>query len=59
MGNNFVLEFLRHSKEVGSLLPSSRFLANAMLENVPVDKIHRMVEYGSGTGTFTKVAQEL
>lgn len=38
---------------VGSIVPSSRFLVNAVLESVDWRRARVIVEYGPGVGTFT------
>lgn len=39
---------------VGSLIPSSRFLAKKMLKHIPFQTAKVIVELGPGTGIFTK-----
>jgi phospholipid N-methyltransferase len=39
---------------VGSMIPSSRFLATKMLKNIPFDQAKVIVELGPGTGIFTE-----
>ena len=51
---SFLKEFIRENKTVGSLTPSSRFLASKMLESVDYNQIKVIVELGPGTGVFTK-----
>ncbi|MFM7668694.1 MAG: class I SAM-dependent methyltransferase [Bacteroidota bacterium] len=51
---SFLKEFIRENKTVGSLTPSSRFLASKMLENIDYSKIKVIVELGPGTGVFTR-----
>jgi len=50
----FLGTFLKNPKEIGSITPSSKFLKKSMLKNVDFDKAKYIVEYGSGTGIFTK-----
>lgn len=49
----FGRNFIKHPKMLGSLIPSSRFLVNKVLNEV--DWVHARVflEYGPGVGTFT------
>ncbi len=49
----FASNFLRHPHMLGSIIPSSRHLVNAVL--APIDWHHArvIVEYGPGVGTFT------
>jgi phospholipid N-methyltransferase len=57
---SFLKEFIRENKTVGSLTPSSRFLASKMLENIDYTKIKVIVELGPGTGVFTrKIVKQL
>ena len=48
-----LLEFLRHPVQTGTLLPSSSFLAEAMVEWLDLDGASSVLEYGAGTGPFT------
>lgn len=51
---NFFKGFLKNWKEVGSIIPSSRFLAKKMLEPVDFEKAEVIVEIGPGLGCFTE-----
>lgn len=51
---NFFKGFLKNWKEVGSIIPSSRFLAKKMLEAVDFEKAEVIVEIGPGLGCFTE-----
>lgn len=50
----FLKGFLRNPKEVGSLIPSSRFLMRRVLECGDFAKARVVVELGPGTGVFTR-----
>ncbi|MGX6592114.1 class I SAM-dependent methyltransferase [Cetobacterium ceti] len=50
----FIKEFIKHFKETGAILPSSRFLARKMIDEITFDKKNVIVELGPGTGVFTK-----
>jgi phospholipid N-methyltransferase len=50
----FIREFFRTFRVTASLLPSSRFLAAAMLDPVDFRKPRTIVELGPGTGVMTK-----
>ncbi|MGL5821024.1 MAG: class I SAM-dependent methyltransferase [Sarcina sp.] len=50
----FILEYIKHPRKVGAVAPSSRFLANKMLDNIDFDNASCIVEYGPGTGAFTQ-----
>jgi phosphatidylethanolamine/phosphatidyl-N-methylethanolamine N-methyltransferase len=51
---NFYKQFKKDRKMIGAMRPSSRFLTNKMLKNIPFKKALNLVELGSGTGVFTK-----
>lgn len=50
----FVRKFMQYPKQVGSIAPSSRFLAEAMLRPVPWDEVRAVAELGAGTGAITR-----
>lgn len=45
---------MSNPREVGSALPSSKYLAKAMTNYIPLKKNHLVVELGPGTGVITK-----
>ncbi|UZW57187.1 methyltransferase domain-containing protein [Sphingobium sp. JS3065] len=47
-------EFFRHPLAVGSAFPASHFLVEAMLAPVDWSRMRRVIEYGPGTGIFTR-----
>lgn len=49
----FASNFLRHPYMLGSIIPSSRYLVNAVLRNIDWPRAKVIVEYGPGIGTFT------
>ena len=49
----FARNFFKHPRMLGSLIPSSRFLINEVLEAVDWRSIKVFVEYGPGVGSFT------
>lgn len=49
----FLFEFFGKNSKVGSVTPSSRFLAYKMLKNIEFKKDITIAEYGPGTGVFT------
>ncbi len=49
----FIHQFIHHHKEVGSIIPSSKFLAKKMTETIDFEKPVTIVELGPGTGIFT------
>ena len=50
----FLRKFIDEPKKIGSLTPSSRFLANKMLKNLPWKNFSHVAELGAGTGSFTE-----
>ncbi len=50
----FLRSFLRDWRTIGSVTPSSRFLVGAMLDQIDFGRARRIVEYGPGTGVFTR-----
>ncbi len=50
----FFRGFLRNPKEVGSVIPSSRFLTRRVLRSGAVRRARVIVELGSGTGVLTR-----
>jgi phospholipid N-methyltransferase len=49
----FASNFLRHPHMLGSIIPSSRFLVEAVLAPIDWSRAKVIVEYGPGVGTFT------
>jgi phospholipid N-methyltransferase len=49
----FAGNFLRHPNMLGSVIPSSRFLVEQVLEPIDWGRARVIVEYGPGIGTFT------
>ncbi|MBA62288.1 MAG: ribosomal RNA adenine dimethylase domain-containing protein [Planctomycetaceae bacterium] len=47
-------EFLKAPNKVGAVVPSSRYLATAMLDQLNWDTLKNVVEYGPGTGAISK-----
>ncbi len=50
----FALNFFKSPTMLGSLIPSSRFLVNDVLNQVDWKKARVIVEYGPGVGTITQ-----
>jgi phospholipid N-methyltransferase len=46
--------FVRHPVMVGSIIPSSRYTVNRVLDPVDWDACRLLVEYGPGVGTFCR-----
>lgn len=51
---NFFREFLKERRTVGAISPSSKFLGKKMISTIDFTKAKIVVEYGPGTGIFTK-----
>ncbi|MGE3164297.1 MAG: class I SAM-dependent methyltransferase [Planctomycetota bacterium] len=51
---SFLKEFLTHPQEVGALAPSSRRLAEAMIDGFDLARAQTVVEIGPGSGAFTQ-----
>ena len=50
----FLHEFLKHPHQVGSIIPSSRFLERRIIELAEVRSARTIVELGGGTGGTTR-----
>ncbi|MBA4495763.1 class I SAM-dependent methyltransferase [Paenactinomyces guangxiensis] len=50
----FFYTFIRSPHQVGSIIPSSKFLANAMFKKVRWGEVSTIAELGAGTGVFTR-----
>lgn len=50
----FAANFFKHPTMLGSIIPSSRYLVNHLLETVDWDRARYIVEYGPGVGTITR-----
>lgn len=50
----FLTEYVKNIREVGAVAPSSRYLANKMCEPINFGAAKTIVEYGPGTGVFTR-----
>ena len=54
----FLREFLRRPGRVGAISPSSPQLAQSMVNGLDFSKIRSIVEYGPGSGVFTRAVLE-
>jgi phosphatidylethanolamine/phosphatidyl-N-methylethanolamine N-methyltransferase len=50
----FFQEFLKHPAQIGSIIPSSRFLERRILEAAGISSAQTIVELGCGTGGTTR-----
>ncbi|WP_209978752.1 class I SAM-dependent methyltransferase [Paenibacillus eucommiae] len=53
----FLSRFFHTPGQIGSVTPSSRFLARKMVESVPWNQVYHIAELGAGTGAITKYIQ--
>jgi phosphatidylethanolamine/phosphatidyl-N-methylethanolamine N-methyltransferase len=51
----FLGKFLKHGTAIASLAPSSRWLAQTTVRNIPWDRARVVVELGAGTGPITRI----
>lgn len=56
---NFISQFFKNKKMIGSMVPSSRFLAKKMLQHIDFKRSKVIIELGPGTGVFTDRLLEL
>lgn len=54
----FLRQFFKDRQMVGSVAPSTRFLAEKMLKNVDFDNSKVIIELGPGNGVFTEIILE-
>jgi len=53
----FFYKFLQSPGRVGSVTPSSRFLAKTMVDAIPWNEVDSAAELGAGTGAITRYIQ--
>ncbi|MBR0091923.1 MAG: SAM-dependent methyltransferase [Lachnospiraceae bacterium] len=51
---DFLKEYIRNPRSVGAVAPSSKVLARKMVKAVDFENARCIVEYGPGTGSFTR-----
>lgn len=51
---HFIKQFCSEPRTIGAIAPSSKKLANRMLQQIDFDRARVIVEYGPGTGVFTR-----
>lgn len=51
----FFKEFLKNTKQIGSIMPSSSFLSKAIVSKINYKTANIIVELGAGTGVFTEM----
>ncbi|HLY57308.1 MAG TPA: methyltransferase [Stellaceae bacterium] len=56
----FLSQFWKSPRSIGAVVPSSSGLSRTMLGHIDFDNLHAIVEFGPGTGAFTKdIARKL
>ena len=55
----FFWAYLCNLKKIGAIAPSSRYLAERMVENAEVKTARRLAEFGAGTGRITRKILEV
>jgi phospholipid N-methyltransferase len=55
----FLSAFLSNPLQTGSIIPSSRFLANSILINLDFTNLKKVVEFGPGSGAITKYLSDV
>jgi phospholipid N-methyltransferase len=55
----FLSSFLRSPRDVGSVIPSSRFMIHKIVANAKKSSPQTILEFGGGTGVITKALREL
>jgi phospholipid N-methyltransferase len=53
----FISSALKGYKEIGMLFPSSHKSAQSVISLIPIEKMNKIIEVGSGTGRMTRVIQ--
>lgn len=53
MNIRFLAEYIKHPQTIGAVAPSSKYLAEKMIENIDFKNCFVIAEYGAGTGIFT------
>lgn len=51
---NFLFEYLKHPRKIGAVAPSGKRLSHKMMEPINFLSANVIVEYGPGTGSFTR-----
>lgn len=50
----FLLEYIKNPRNVGAVAPSSKYLANRMIESIDFKNAKCIVEFGPGDGPFSE-----
>ncbi|SFD23715.1 class I SAM-dependent methyltransferase [Clostridium uliginosum] len=51
---SFFLQYIKKPRNIGAILPSTKYLGNKMIEDIDFKHTKCIIEYGPGTGVFTK-----
>lgn len=51
---NFLIEYIKNPRTIGAVAPSGKSLSEKMIMPINFDSAKVIVEYGSGTGSFTR-----
>lgn len=54
----FIKNFIKNPRQIGSIIPSSKKLAEKMIEQVNFEKAKSIIELGPGVGCFTQYILE-
>ena len=49
----FLKKFMAHPMQIGSVTPSTKYLAETMMKRLDWENVKQVVELGAGTGVFT------
>jgi len=55
---SFLREFTKRPTKIGAVAPSSRDLVGAMMDSFDWDRVRTVVEFGPGTGVFTRAVMQ-
>lgn len=50
---SFIVEYIKHPRRIGAVAPSGKKLSRKMIKPIDFTSANVIVEYGSGTGSFT------
>lgn len=51
---SFLIEYIKHPRRIGAIAPSGKCLSRKMMKPIDFSSSDVIVEYGPGTGSFTK-----
>ena len=51
---SFLIEYIKHPRKIGAVAPSGKSLSLKMMQPIDFSAARVIVEYGPGTGSFTK-----